>query len=639
VSLRHRAHIDGLRAVAVIPVALFHAHFAFARGGFVGVDVFFVISGFLICSLIHEELANGEFSILRFYERRCRRILPALFAMFVGTSVLGALWLMPPDLVGFGRSLLSSVLFVSNIYFWKDSGYFDGAAEFKPLLHTWSLSVEEQFYLVVPYLLVGISVFFRKRYLSILLPIALGSLVLSNWAVSHAPNAAFYLLPTRFWEILMGGLLAVSGVQGPSDRRLRQGFSVLGLVGILGAIASYSDETRFPGLKALLPCAGAALILYAGMASKPAAGELGGRSERDATWVSRLLGSPPLAFVGKISYSLYLWHWPLFALYRYRVARELTLLEALSLLALSTALATLSWHFVEKPFRNAAGGLGRRLIFRAAAAGALVMATFAGTAMATGGLPSRTPGFERIVPPGQNEYDTGGAGTCFLDDNQTFADWGGERCFVTRGRGPNVLLWGDSFAAHYVPGLAHQADHVQADILQYTLSACPPVFSFDTLSNPACRAFNDHVVDVIAQYEIQGVVISSRWDYAFRRHVEPDQIAATVARLRQLGVAVHVIGQSPLFGNQVQTLFAQAGGSQNQAEAWGHVSFGADLNRKLAELMPSGAVFIDPLERLCHWPSCPYRQAGLFMMCDEGHFSAHGSELAVASYFPYFDRR
>jgi hypothetical protein len=472
-----------------------------------------------------------------------------------------------------------------------------------------------------------------------LLPLALGSLALSHWAVSHAPNAAFYLLPTRFWEILMGGLLAVSRVSGPADPRLRQGLGALGLAGIFGAIAWYSEETRFPGIQALVPCAGATLILYAGLDSQPRSATPGARAPGDATLVSRLLGSRPLGFVGKISYSLYLWHWPLFALYRYRVARELSLPESLTLLGLSVALATASWYFVEKPFREAVGGWSRRVIFRAAAAGALVMATFAGTAMATGGLPSRTPGFERIVPPGQKEYDAGGVGDCFLDDSQTFNDWGGERCFVTRGQGPRVLLWGDSFAAHYVPGIKHQAAHMRADILQYALSACPPVFSFDTLSNPACRAFNDHVGEVIAQYQIQGVVISSRWDYAFRRHVEPAQIAATVGQLQQLGVAVHVIGQSPLFGNQVQTLFAQAGGSSSQPDAWGHVSFGADLNRKLALAMPPGAVFIDPLERLCRLPSCPYRQAGLFMMCDEGHFSAHGSDLAVASYFPYFDGR
>src|SRR6478752_6400932 len=160
--MRHRSDIDGLRALAVLPVVLFHARLLGVHGGFVGVDVFFVISGFLISSVIVEELARGEFSILRFYERRCRRILPALFAMFLGTSLISAIVLMPPDLAAFGRSLLSSVLFVSNVYFWKDSGYFDGTAEFKPLLHTWSLSVEEQFYLVVPYLLVGICAFLRK---------------------------------------------------------------------------------------------------------------------------------------------------------------------------------------------------------------------------------------------------------------------------------------------------------------------------------------------------------------------------------------------------------------------------------------------------------------------------------------------
>ena len=222
-SLRHRADIDGLRAVAVIPVALFHARFAFARGGFVGVDVFFVISGFLICSLIAAELAKGEFSILRFYERRCRRILPALFAMFVGTSALSVLWLMPPDLAGFGRSLLSSVLFVSNIYFWKDSGYFDGAAEFKPLLHTWSLSVEEQFYLVVPYLLVGISVFLRKRYFS--------SFRSSPRSPSSMPSRkAFLLCPRAFASCgnlvapkskkITSTMITSSGVPSPAIARI-----------------------------------------------------------------------------------------------------------------------------------------------------------------------------------------------------------------------------------------------------------------------------------------------------------------------------------------------------------------------------------------------------------------------------------
>jgi peptidoglycan/LPS O-acetylase OafA/YrhL len=624
VSIRYRADIDGLRAVAVLPVVLYHAHLAGFSGGFVGVDVFFVISGFLICSLIVEELRRGEFSILRFYERRCRRILPALFAMFLGTSALACVVLMPPDLASYGSSLLSSLAFVSNVYFWKVSGYFDGSAEFKPLLHTWSLSVEEQFYLVVPYLLLGICALFKKRYLTLLVPFALGSLALSDWAVSHAPNAAFYLLPTRFWEILLGGLLAVSSAQGPARRPLREGLALVGLLGILGATAFYSDETRFPGLAALAPCMGAALIIYAGLSGE--------------SLVGRLLSSAPFTFVGKISYSLYLWHWPLFALYRYRVARELTSLESVVLVALGFALAVASWHFVERPFRQARGGVPRRLVFVGAGAGAVAAATFAGTALATNGLPSRVPGFEIVAAPGEQEYDAGGSDDCFLGDPQTFADWGGERCFVTRGRGPRVLLWGDSFAAHYVPGLAHQAEHLHADFLQYNLSACPPVFGFDTMSSPSCRAFNDHVADVIRDYGIQAVVVSSRWDYAFKRHVQPSDIRASLERLRGLGVAVSVIGQSPLFGNQVQTLFAQSGGARTQSDGWGQVSFSADLNHKLAASLPDGVTFIDPLEHLCQLPACRYRDNRTFLFSDEGHFSAYGSELAVARYFPYFDR-
>lgn len=594
-------------------------------GGFVGVDVFFVISGFLICKVIVEEIRRSAFSIINFYERRCRRILPALFAMFFLTALMGSVVLMPPDMQSFGKSLLSSLLFVSNVYFWKDSGYFDGSAEFKPLLHTWSLSVEEQFYVIVPYLLVAIGALLKKRFLTVLIPLTLGSFALSIWAVSHAPNGAFYLLPTRFWEIMLGGLIAVGASSGPSQRWVRELCSAVGLGAIALAIMFYSDETPFPGLTALAPCGGAALIIYAG---------LGGGSI-----VARLLSTSPFTFIGKISYSLYLWHWPLFALYRYHVAREVSLSESAALVSIGFVLAVLSWQFVEKPFRNAANPIGRRAIFRGAFAGAVATAGFAGSAVATEGLPFRYPRFHMVSAPGEDEYDAASGESCFLGDPQTHADWGGETCFVTKNGGPKVLLWGDSFAAHYVPGLRHNSDKVKATILQYTLSGCPPVIGFDTLSNPPCRAFNDNVLRVVEQYGIEAVVVSGRWDYAFKRHVTAEQITASLGRLRELGVDVHVIGQSPMFGNQVQVLFAQAGGSVEMPEGWGYVIFGNDLNRWLADAMPSGVHFIDPLARMCHLPTCPYRLEGTFMMWDQGHYSVHGSGQAVKSYFPYFDRQ
>jgi peptidoglycan/LPS O-acetylase OafA/YrhL len=621
-TTRYRPDVDGLRALAVVPVVLFHGHVTAFEGGFVGVDVFFVISGFLICSLIGSELEEGRFSIVRFYERRCRRILPALLVMFAVTSALAMAVLMPPDMASLGASMLASLAFASNMYFWKTSGYFDGAAELKPLLHTWSLSVEEQFYLVTPYVLMAIAVFFRKRYLAVLTPLALASFAVSIWAVPHAPSAAFYVLPTRFWEILLGGLCGLGFSAGPRARWVREGLAGLGLIGIVSAVVSYTEFTPFPGLAALLPCGGAALIIYAGSAGPSAVG--------------RLLSLPQVVFIGKISYSLYLWHWPLLALYRYEVGRELAPLESVVIILISVGLAVVSYFYVEQPFRHPEA-MPARVIFRASAWALCAAASFGAIVLLSGGLPSRFPGFAPVFVPGEAEYDTAKNGRCFLLDGKTADDWGGDECFVTRGRGPTVVLWGDSFAAHYVPGLSRHAARLRADVLQYNMSACPPVFGFESMSNPPCRAFNERVIDVVREYGARGVIVSGRWDYALRRHVTPEQIGASFARLQALGVEVIVIGQSPLFGNQVQTLFAQTDNAAQRSEAWGEVSFDADLNQRIASAVPDGVAFIDPLDRWCELPSCPYRRDGEFIHCDDGHLSVFGSSSAVASYFPFID--
>ncbi len=621
-TTRYRPDVDGLRALAVVPVVLFHGHIAALEGGFVGVDVFFVISGFLICSLIGAELERGNFSIVRFYERRCRRILPALFVMMAVTAAICMTVLMPPDMASFGASLLSSLAFASNMYFWKTSGYFDGAAELEPLLHTWSLSVEEQFYLVMPYVLMATAAFFRKRYLAVLLPLVVFSFVVSVWAVPHAPSAAFYMLPTRFWEILLGGLVGLCASSGPRPGWLRETLAGLGLFAVVAAVLSYSEFTAFPGLAALLPCGGAALIIYAGM---------GGPS-----LVGRLLSLGPVVFIGKISYSLYLWHWPLLALYRYHIGRELTLGESVVVMATSLGLAVLSWRFVEQPFRHAREVSAIR-IFRISAWGAAACASFGAATLLSGGLPSRFPDFALVNVPGEAEYDTGKNGRCFLLDGKTADDWGEDECFVTRGRGPTVVLWGDSFAAHYVPGLTRHAPRLRADVLQYNMSACPPVFDFESMSNPPCRDFNERIVNVIREYGARAVIVSGRWDYALRRHVTPQQIGATVSRLQGLGIEVVVIGQSALFGNEVQTLFAQTDHAAKRRDAWGEVSFDADLNQRLASAVPPRAAFIDPLDGWCELPACPYRRDGEFIHCDDGHLSVFGSSAAVATYFPFVD--
>lgn len=262
--MKYRADIDGLRALAVLPVLLAHAHLGFFSGGFVGVDIFFVISGFLITSILAKEGRDGSFSLLSFYERRARRIFPALFTMIAFTCVATFIYFPAREFEAFGRSVIATTFFVSNMLFWKETGYFDVLAENRPLLHTWSLSVEEQFYVLFP-----ISVWLTYRHLrgrfELWIPAAaLGSLALSVWWVESHPTAAFYLAPTRAWELLVGSALALGMVPPLQSRRLREGAALLGIVCIAFSITMFTDTTYFPGINAILPCAGAGLIIHAG---------------------------------------------------------------------------------------------------------------------------------------------------------------------------------------------------------------------------------------------------------------------------------------------------------------------------------------------------------------------------------------
>ena len=356
--MKHRTDIDGLRAVAVIAVILFHAGLTQVSGGFAGVDVFFVISGYLITGLILNDIRNGQFSITHFYERRVRRILPALFTLlFLGSVAF--YWLLPPEqLLDFGKSLIATVLFSSNVLFWRQTGYFKDPAEMKPLVHTWSLAVEEQFYIFYPLFLLLISRYFRKRYHWALLTVFCFSLAWSVWGVHHDRNATFYLAPSRAWELLLGGLLATDVVPPLTDRRAANVLGAAGLVLMMFSFVALSKASLFPGLNALYPTIGAALIIYTGSPT--------------ATSVSRFLGWKPIVFVGLISYSLYLWHWLLIVFAKYYAVRHLTNWEITGIVAFSFVIATLSWLFVENPFRGRRGLIASRaMLFGAAAVASL----------------------------------------------------------------------------------------------------------------------------------------------------------------------------------------------------------------------------------------------------------------------------
>lgn len=361
--MKYRAEIDGLRALAVAPVILFHAGFELFSGGFVGVDVFFVISGYLITMVLIEDIEKKQFSIVYFYERRVRRILPALY-MVMAFSIFVA-WILLSDaaLNKFGNGLLGVTLFVSNIIFWRqEEGYFDEAAELNPLLHTWSLSVEEQYYLLFPLFLVIAWRFGKTRVFWMIIGMLILSLLLSEWGWRNRATANFYLAPTRAWELFVGSIAAF--VVQRNGVRKNNTLALLGLAAIIFSIFAYDKSTPFPSVYALVPILGVVLlILFA----------------HKNTIVCKLLSKRAIVGIGLISYSAYLWHQPLFAFTRI-YTKELSLSLELSLVLILTTLVLsyFSWKFIETPFRSRATVSLRLLVLTASTA--LVLMVLAGLA-------------------------------------------------------------------------------------------------------------------------------------------------------------------------------------------------------------------------------------------------------------------
>ena len=375
----YREDIDWLRAIAVLAVVAFHFEAPAVFGGFVGVDIFFVISGYLITGIIQSEVQGERFSFARFYERRVRRLLPALYAMVALTAIPSFHYLLTSERSEFFRSVAAVATFTSNFFFWFQTGYFDHAAVEKPLLHTWSLAVEEQFYLALPVLLWALLRFARGRRIA--LPVALGALTLASFALSlwlmgsERSANAFFMSPPRAWEFLLGGLVAIPGVPVLRNALAQQTARGIALVLIATPIFSLRQGPGFPGVNALLPCIGAAMFIWSGIGVPT---PMRGRYSPLET----------VRFFGQISYSLYLWHWPLFTFARFsKSSLVLDPFDKIALFALTVAISYLSWRFVEQPFRRGSLAPTRRAAFRIAGLTPAVL--LAGSA---GGIVlSRTP--------------------------------------------------------------------------------------------------------------------------------------------------------------------------------------------------------------------------------------------------------
>lgn len=612
--MKYRPDIDGLRAVAILPVLLFHAGVAGFSGGFVGVDVFFVISGYVIALSLLEDLETGKFSIWRFYAKRIRRIFPALFVTVAVTCLVAYLLFIPSFLLDFSKSLLAASVFLSNMYFWKASGYFAADAIFRPLLHTWSLSVEEQYYLFMPVATFIIYRYLGKRWLTILLPVILISFVLSVYATETAPTANFFVLPTRAWELLIGAALALGSLPAVRSRLLAEGIGILGLALIAYAVFAFDEAISFPGLNALYPCLGSALLIYVGKSPVQ-------------PFVTRLLSQRALVGIGLISFSLYLVHWPIVSFLRYQSLDNPTPMQVVSIIVASFALAYLSWRFIEQPFRKPNPAITQPRLLAGGGAAIALFAVAGAVGVAADGFPGRTRDFVEQKIAGHDQWNQG---TCFLSDNPDYRKWNAAACTLTAADGPEVLLWGDSFAAHYVPGIVENAERFPVRILQYTAAGCPPIVSYYSYARPRCADFNANALNIIKERNIRTVILTARWTDLQSRGL--DQLQSTLAELEPMGVKVYVIGQSPQFSTNVQVIaYSKGSRDPNAVDKW-TIFFDPAINTELKEYA-GGATFIDPM-RICEGALCPYRENGEYLYEDAEHFSVKGSGKAVAAYFP-----
>jgi peptidoglycan/LPS O-acetylase OafA/YrhL len=597
-NAKHRKEVDGLRAVAVLPVIFFHA--GFGSGGYVGVDVFFVISGFLITQILIREIDNGTFSLVAFYERRARRILPALLATLAVSFVLAAALLIPTALVDFAKSALATLGFASNVYFWRFISYFTGSGDLSPLLHTWSLAVEEQFYIFFPLLLWVVP---RRLRPAVLWLVVLSSFVVSAWLLPRRPSATFFLLPTRAWELGVGSLLATheGRVRRMPGKEIASG---LGLLLIAVAVGWFTARSPFPGPRALLPCIGAALVIAGG-------GETVG---------GRFLSWRPLQWFGLISYSLYLWHWP------WLVFTKQALIDPnpawwirVGCLLGSIATAWLSWRYVERPFRER-DRVSRRQIFTASAAVIVGLALVAGVFWRGSGWPWR-------LSPARLEFESAHyptAGQRCL--NMDVASAWSQCTFGVPGATPSTILWGDSHAGSLTFAIDESAKAAGRSGVLLSFNGCPPlggatVARLAGSDRQTCDARNQEIAARIEHDpRIDTVVLMAFWSSYRAEAADFDtELANRVDGLVRLGRRVVVLTDVPEPGYDVRWALAR-----------GAVPRPAKLPAPLP--VPAAATQVSLASALCRDGLCDVVGEGHSLFHDGNHLSEYAVATRVAPY-------
>ena len=654
--MAYRSDIDGLRAVAVAAVILYHAHVPGFAGGYVGVDVFFVISGYLITQLLTEAPGHAPMGLAEFYFRRARRILPALLVITSLVAVAAVILLLPLDLIRFGKYLAASAVAVTNITALHDANYFDSGAFDVPLLHYWSLAVEEQFYLVYPAVLLLLAKYLPRHRVLAVAAAAAASLAACVWGSYYHPGQSFYLAPPRGWELLLGALVAlgaqsrsilpraaVSWIRNPLINELLAAASVLA---IALAVYSYDAYTRYPGVLTIAPCAATAVLIATG--------------RQRATWIARLLSLRPLVFTGRISYSLYLWHLPILVLFTYFNIRDPDPVQVITLIALTYALAAASWRLIEKPIRN-------RSVLESNRSFVVASLTLSAIIVAGGFLLSGSDGLPwRLSPQIVAEAAVAGPHPdmehiCGLVLQEGVPP--GHKCRYgpSLNGGPIMLVWGDSHAAALIPAYEKLASAHHMQLYVVGRGGCRPLLGVVSrlLPDPSrsiCARFNAAVARAIPRLNPRLIVLSAHWlesdsdltpqPELFAAPGEPKLRRALQQTVQLVGPpnrTVCVVLDVPSWNYDVPYAVAMAHRRSistetlrlDAAEAAGQYR---EFEQHVRALRQLGMVRLaDPKDLLCSSGSCALEANGQPLYRDRNHVSPAGAEVALPALESCFD--
>ena len=582
-AILYRPEIDGLRALAVIPVLLFHANLGIS-GGYVGVDVFFVISGFLITSILLRDILADRFSFISFIERRIRRIVPAMLTTVAATMIVSWFVLLPDDYKRLGKAAISQVFMVSNIYHWSVAGYFGQSAESLPLLHTWSLSVEEQYYLLLPAMLVVVG-WWKKSLIPVaIVLVGVASFMVCCWSTPRYRDFSFYMLPIRAWELLLGSILATAGERWFSSRRwVRETVSLCGLLAIVVAMATFKSTTSFPGYHAALPCLGAVAFIWANGSGLTVCGSV--------------LASLPIRFIGKISYSLYLVHWPIFVLTRYWIGEELTLAGSMSMVAISCVVAVLQWRMVEQPFRNKALFDSRRALLIATPSAIGMIVSLGVLLIWQKGFPNRINAEVMAVVAARNEREY------VLELTSTMVS-NGEVGLFGRGDGvPECMIWGDSHAMAMVPAMDCVCGEMKIIGVQTTHSCTPPLAGFKCMLPHSLlddtEPFAHSVIKYACENKIKKVVLTAAWSGYARLPMFEPCLKNTVETLTNAGIQVVIVKDVAQLNRDAVMKMAKAAMAGKGNDSIGvpfetHLTANKQVNTILESLAGPQVTVVDP---------------------------------------------